>query len=218
MLEGTAFNETVLKMALTNFLKQADTDRDAAQASLTFLIKSQLENILPGQIAEAAKEQKLSEGATEEEAALAAEQAGELAEAAVKDYVTQTATSDYNLSLFEQNAKAQVNQMMYDQVYNMQIEQNVEEKDAKLNAVAVKVISDNAISTYQIWQEAYSEDGVLTSDEKATARAEATNQFPIKYLKMLVWRLKNLAIWTFMGLSSVQSSIELQDCCCQWCL
>ena len=171
MLEGTGFNETVLKMALTNFLKQADADRDAAQASLTSLM---LKKILPGQIAEAAKEQKLSEGATEEEAALAAEQAGELATAAVEDYVDQTKTSDYDLSLFEQNAKAQVNQMMYDQVFNMQIEQNVEEKDAKLNAVAVKVISDNAISTYQIWQEAYSEDGVLTSDEKATARAEAT--------------------------------------------
>ena len=174
MLEGTMFNETVLKMALTNFLKQADADRDAAQASLTLLIKQQLKNILPGQIAEAAKEQKLSEGATEEEAALAAEQAGALATAAVEDYVTQTASAAYDLSLFEQNAKAQVNQMMYDQVFNMQIEQNVEEKDAKLNAVAVKVISDNAISTYQIWQEAYSEDGVLTSDEKTTARAEAT--------------------------------------------
>ena len=175
MLEGIGFTPDQLQALIVGQLAAYDGD-PAAETNLIVLIKGFLPNMLPQQIASQAKEQALANGATEEEATATEEQVLDLATDAVNDYITQSGspTFVYSTALFEANGANYVNQMMYDQVYNLQISQGVEEDDANINATAVKVISNTAISTYQLWQHEYSADGSLTDDEKALAKTEAT--------------------------------------------
>ena len=190
MLEGTGFTSEQLQELIVGQLAAYDSD-PAAETNFINLIKMFLPNMLPQQIASQAKEQALANGATEEEATATEEQVLALATVAVNDYVTQSGspTFVYSTALFESNAAQYVNQMMYDQVYNLQISQGVEEDEANINATAVKVISNTAISTYQLWQHEYSADGSLTDDEKALAKTEATksisDQIPEKVSEAL---------------------------------
>ena len=73
---------------------------------------------------------------------------------------------------------------MYTTVYNLQLGQGATEDDAKIYATSVKVISNTAISTYQLWQNEYNVDGEITDEELALAKGEAiksiSDQIPQK--------------------------------------
>ena len=201
MLEGTGFTSEQLQALIVGQLVAYDSD-PAAETNFINLIKMFLPNMLPQQIASQAKEQALANGATEEEATATEEQVLALATVAVNDYITQSGspTFVYSTALFESNAAQYVNQMMYDQVYNLQISQGVEEDDANINATAVKVISNTAISTYQLWQHEYSADGSLTDDEKALAKTEATKSISDQIPEKVAVALEELGNMDVYGL------------------
>lgn len=201
MLEGTGFTSEQLQALIVGQLAAYDSD-PAAETNFINLIKMFLPNMLPQQIASQAKEQALANGATEEEATATEEQVLALATVAVNDYVTQSGspTFVYSTALFESNAAQYVNQMMYDQVYNLQISQGVEEDEANINATAVKVISNTAISTYQLWQHEYSADGSLTDDEKALAKTEATKSISDQIPEKVAVALEELGNMDVYGL------------------
>lgn len=201
MLEGTGFTSEQLQALIVGQLATYDSD-PAAETNFINLIKMFLPNMLPQQIASQAKEQALANGATEEEATATEEQVLALATVAVNDYITQSGspTFVYSTALFESNAAQYVNQMMYDQVYNLQISQGVEEDDANINATAVKVISNTAISTYQLWQHEYSADGSLTDDEKALAKTEATKSISDQIPEKVAVALEELGNMDVYGL------------------
>lgn len=201
MLEGTGFTSEQLQELIVGQLAAYDSD-PAAETNFINLIKMFLPNMLPQQIASQAKEQALANGATEEEATATEEQVLALATVAVNDYVTQSGspTFVYSTALFESNAAQYVNQMMYDQVYNLQISQGVEEDEANINATAVKVISNTAISTYQLWQHEYSADGSLTDDEKALAKTEATKSISDQIPEKVAVALEELGNMDVYGL------------------
>lgn len=201
MLEGTGFTSEQLQALIVGQLTAYDSD-PAAETNFINLIKMFLPNMLPQQIASQAKEQALANGATEEEATATEEQVLALATVAVNDYITQSGspTFVYSTALFESNAAQYVNQMMYDQVYNLQISQGVEEDEANINATAVKVISNTAISTYQLWQHEYSADGSLTDDEKALAKTEATKSISDQIPEKVAVALEELGNMDVYGL------------------
>lgn len=201
MLEGIGFTPDQLQALIVGQLAAYDGD-PAAETNLIVLIKGFLPNMLPQQIASQAKEQALANGATEEEATATEEQVLDLATDAVNDYITQSGspTFVYSTALFESNAAQYVNQMMYDSVYNLQISQGVEEDEANINATAVKVISNTAISTYQLWQHEYSADGTLTDDEKALAKTEATKSISDQIPEKVAVALEELGNMDVYGL------------------
>lgn len=201
MLEGTGFTSEQLQALIVGQLAAYDSD-PAAETNFINLIKMFLPNMLPQQIASQAKEQALANGATEEEATATEEQVLALATVAVNDYITQSGspTFVYSTALFESNAAQYVNQMMYDSVYNLQISQGVTEDDANINATAVKVISNTAISTYQLWQHEYSADGTLTDDEKALAKTEATKSISDQIPEKVAVALEELGNMDVYGL------------------
>lgn len=201
MLEGTGFTSERLQALIVERLAAYDKD-PAAETNFINLIKMFFPNMLPQQIASQAKEQALANGATEEEATATEEQVLDLATDAVNDYITQSRspTFVYSTALFESNAAQYVNQMMYDSVYNLQISQGVEEDDAKINATAVKVISNTAISTYQLWQHEYLTDGTLTDDEKALAKTEATKSISDQIPEKVAVALEELGNMDVYGL------------------
>ena len=201
MLEGTGFTSEQLQALIVGQLAAYDSD-PAAETNFINLIKMFLPNMLPQQIASLAKEQALANGATEEEATATEEQVLALATVAVNDYITQSGspTFVYSTALFESNAAQYVNQMMYNSVYNLQISQGVEEDEANINATAVKVISNTAISTYQLWQHEYSADGTLTDDEKALAKTEATKSISDQIPEKVAVALEELGNMDVYGL------------------
>ncbi len=129
------------------------------------------------------------EGATEEYATSRAEAAQIMAIDIVKQYQADFAsaggTYEYNASNYITIATNYVNDTMYSNVYDIFIEDGQTESDARINAVAVKVISNSAITTYRMLLT--DKDFALTVDTEVTtiqdaARAEAcesiTDQIP----------------------------------------
>ena len=129
------------------------------------------------------------ENATEEYATSRAEAAQIMAIDIVKQYQADFAsaggTYEYNASNYITIATNYVNDTMYSNVYDVFIEDGQTESDARINAVAVKVISNSAITTYRMLLT--DEDFALTVDTEVTtipdaARAEAcesiTDQIP----------------------------------------
>lgn len=198
LLTSSGMTQEELQASIISLLGIYDFSPDMAKKGAI----STITQMLPTQIEQLAQQQKLDEGATQEEAELAGQQAKEIAETAIADYLAQSKAENfvYSQSLFTANAATYVNDMMYDQVYEMQIEQGVSEKDANINAVAVKVISNTAISTYQIWQQTYSEDGVLTDEEKTTAKNEATKSISDQIPDKVAVALKELGNMDVYGL------------------
>ena len=142
-----------------------------------------LEGYLLDQVYTLAYEQESAkEDMTPEEAESRAEQARELASKAIAQYKTDSAAVGYvfDVANYESVAAYEVNLMMYNNVYDMQIEEGATQDEAKQFAVSVKVISNTAISTYQLWLGEYADQneasgaGELTAEQKAAAKTEAT--------------------------------------------
>lgn len=149
-----------------------------------------IDNYFAKQIYDEAYAQEIAEeGATEEYALSRAESAQIMAIDIVKQYQGDVAnagsTYDYEANNYLTIATTYVNNTMYQNVYDIFIEEGQTENDARISAVAVKVISNSAITTYQMLLT--DEDFALTVDTTVTtipeaARAEAcesiTDQIP----------------------------------------
>ncbi len=129
------------------------------------------------------------EGATEEYATSRAEAARVMAIDIVGQYQGDVAsaggTYDYDANNYLTIATDYVNDTMYQNVYDIMIGEGQTDNDARINAVAVKVISNTAITTYQML--ITDEDFALTVDTSETtvpaaAKTEAcksiTDQIP----------------------------------------
>ena len=140
-----------------------------------------IDNYFAKQIYNEAYAQEIAEeGATEEYALSRAESAQIMAIDIVKQYQGDVAnagsTYDYVSDNYLTIATTYVNNTMYQNVYDIFIEEGQTENDARISAVAVKVISNSAITTYQMLLT--DEDFALTVDTTVTtipeaARAEA---------------------------------------------
>ena len=128
----------------------------------------------------------LDEGYTEEEAQKRAQTSKQLAIDAIAYYEAENDTEGftYNRSDFEEPATNYVNQLMYSNVYDMQIADGVAEDEAKQYAVAVKVISNTAITTYQFWIDDTTA-GVTKDEAKAQACQSISDQIPEKVAEAL---------------------------------
>ena len=115
------------------------------------------------------------EGATEEYATSRAEAARVMAIDIVGQYQGDVAsaggTYDYDANNYLTIATDYVNDTMYQNVYDIMIGEGQTDNDARINAVAVKVISNTAITTYQML--ITDEDFALTVDTSETTVPEA---------------------------------------------
>ena len=134
---------------------------------------------------EIAKEDATVESATER-----ANSAREIAAAAISQYKTDASAQgyEYKRENYVSYATNYVNNtVMYDNVYKMQIQAGATEDEAKESAVVVKVISNTAISTYELWLVEYENQNAnvaITAAQKADAKSRAceslTDQIPPK--------------------------------------
>ena len=122
------------------------------------------------------------EGATELSATVAASSAKQIAEKGVGAYVP---SASFDISSYKAGAQNTVNQMLYDQVYgsfNITESSTDEERlEAQQNAIAVKVISNTAISTYELWLS----EGASVEDARIEATASITDQIDLEVAEAL---------------------------------
>ena len=148
------------------------------------------------------------EDATVEYATTRAESASVMAEDIIERYKADVASTGgtyvFNAENYITVATDYVNDTMYNSVYDMQIEEGATADDAKITAVSVKVISNTAISTYQLWLDEFAADneasgaGEITAEQKESARSEAiksiSDQIPEKVGEALT-ELGNMDIY-----------------------
>ncbi len=148
------------------------------------------------------------EDATVEYATTRAESASVMAEDIIERYKADVASTGgtyvFNAENYIIVATDYVNDTMYNSVYDMQIEEGATADDAKITAVSVKVISNTAISTYQLWLDEFAADnqasgaGEITAEQKESARSEAiksiSDQIPEKVGEALT-ELGNMDIY-----------------------
>ncbi len=113
----------------------------------------------------------VEEGKTEEEALSEAVEAKAQAKLMVVNLGEVGKQTDY-----KNYAKSYVNNSMYTMVHDSQIEEGATEDEAKQYAVSVKVISNTAISTYQLWLA----EGETAEDAKIEATKSISDQIPEK--------------------------------------
>ncbi len=177
--------EAELKAYITSILNFYITKYDATKDEVLF-DQYFLEQVYTEAYAvEIAKEDATVESATER-----ANSAKEIAAAAISQYKTDASAQDYEYKRenYVSYATNYVNNtIMYDNVYKMQIQAGATEDEAKEYAVTVKVISNTAISTYELWLVEYENqnaDVEITAEQKADAKSRAcesiTDQIPEK--------------------------------------
>ena len=128
--------------------------------------------------------QEIKKGTLEEEAVTIAQTKASssktIAEDAINKYKEDKASAGvgftFNVENYNSVAMHYVNEMMYQNVYQLQIESGVTEEEANQYAVSVKVISNTAISTYQLWLN----EGKTAEDAKAEATKSISDQIPDK--------------------------------------
>ena len=127
------------------------------------------------------------EDQTPESAASAAASAEELAGKAVVQYQTLSSQSSfvYSQELFKPYAQTEVNEMIKSQVlqsFNLPEDATDEQRsEAEQYAVAAKVISNTAISTYELWLS----EGATAEEARIEATASITDQIDEKVAEAL---------------------------------
>ena len=177
--------EAELKAYITSILNFYITKYDATKDEVLFDQYFLEQVYTEAYTVEIAKEDATVESATER-----ANSAKEIAAAAISQYKTDASAQDYEYKRenYVSYATNYVNNtIMYDNVYKMQIQAGATEDEAKEYAVTVKVISNTAISTYELWLVEYENqnaDVAITAEQKADAKSRAcesiTDQIPEK--------------------------------------
>ncbi len=145
------------------------------------------------------------EDVTQQEAQDKAEQAKVIAQDAINKYKEDSSESGYvyNRDNYLIIARNYVNTFMYDTIYDMQIEHSKNEQDAKEYAVSVKVISNSAISTYQLWLNEYESDdpdNAITTEQIAQARTYACQSISDQIPEKVAVALEELGNMDIYGL------------------
>ena len=147
----------------------------------------------------------IKDGVTQQQAADKAESAKEIALDAINKY-KQDSTSQgysYNRDNYLIIARNYVNSYMYDSVYNMQISAGETEQSANEYAVSVKVISNSAISTYQLWLNEYENDdpnNPITQEEISQAKVYACQSISDQIPEKVAVALEELGNMDIYGL------------------
>ena len=149
---------------------------------------------------EIAKEDVTEQGALDK-----AEQAKVIAQDAINKYKEDSSASGYVYSRdnYLVIARNYVNTFMYDTVYDMQIDQGESQQSAKEYAVSVKVISNSAISTYQLWLNEYENedpDNAITTEQIAQARTYACQSISDQIPEKVAIALEELGNMDIYGL------------------
>lgn len=87
----------------------------------------------------------------------------------------------YDQKNYIEEASSITNQTMYDMTYSQMLAQGMTEEEADQYAVSVKVISNTAISTYQLWLS----EGKTAEEAKAEATKSISDQIPEKVAEAL---------------------------------
>ena len=150
------------------------------------------------------------EGSTEESATASSLAARALASQAMQSYKTKSAEEGfvYSKDDFKEEANTYVNQMIYDQVlanFNITDDSTDEEKSAaEQYAVASKVISNTAISTYELWLQEYGNaekyPDMSEEQEKASAKEQASASIMDQIDEEVAAALKELGEMDMYGL------------------
>lgn len=150
------------------------------------------------------------EGSTEELATASSLAARALASQAMQSYKTKSAEEGfvYSKDDFKEEANTYVNQMIYDQVlanFNITDDSTDEEKSAaEQYAVASKVISNTAISTYELWLQEYGNaekyPDMTEEQQKASAKEQASASIMDQIDEEVAAALKELGEMDMYGL------------------
>lgn len=156
-------------------------------------------------------EDSLAEGMTEEEAAAAAESAAEtakgIAKAAIEQYKNDR-TQDGASYVFTQEkyqslAQVEAIRTISQNAYDSQIAQGADEETAQENALAVRVIANTSISTYQFWLNQYAQDEEndnITQQEIEQAREKACQSISDEIPEKVAVALQELGNMDMNGL------------------
>lgn len=159
-----------LKVNIVNILLNHSANPDLSSKELL------LEEMYYPEVYKNAYNLEIEDGASEADAEAKAVEAESQAKKIVDNLETVGTQTDY--SSF---ATTYVNNEMYETVRKMQIDEGATEEDAHMFATSVKVISNTAISTYQLWLQ----EGKTPKDAKLEATKSISDQIPEKVSEAL---------------------------------
>ena len=163
--EKTAFREYFL-----TFARSADVDTSDVNEFRNDLQPIFEQTYLEMVYQNALLTKSADETLTEEEVLEQAEQARTIGTEVIRDYKDQSLTT----GMFKEYSSDYVNDMLYDQVLAQYQALGYSDDDARIYAVAVKVMSNSAISTYEFYQD----EGYGKDYAKEQASASITDQIP----------------------------------------
>lgn len=198
----TSDQQTAFLTALyTTYDQDRFTSEDAefADKSKALLKEAYLGVIYQGAYAQALEQ----EGTTEEIAAYSATLTRTMIEQAMASYTA--SEGEFDAQPYKEAATTAVNQMMYDVTYKTYYDQSVaggmtdEEagENAELYAVTVKVLSNTAISTYELWLAELGDVEGAQEQAYTEATASITDQIPEKVSEALS-ELGNMDIYSLI--------------------
>ncbi len=189
-------SETIDKETMKMFLIQLLLVHDS-NASLTGLdlIEETYYSVVFQQAYQSALEQ---EGTSEEDALVQAESAKQIAQKAIGTYKEDKADAEKNSQVYVYNrqnytvtARNDINLFMAENTYNA-VKDKLGDEEAKQQAVVVKVLSNTAITTYELWINEFktaSPDSAITAEQEQEAKDLAcqsiSDQIPEKVAEAL---------------------------------
>ncbi len=143
------------------------------------------------------------ENSTETSAEYNAQLMQEMIEKAMQSY--QAPVGEFDKTPYKETALSSVNEMLYNSTYtmyyDMYIQQGMTTEDAdtnaKLYAVTVKVLSNTAISTYELWLTELGDVEGAQEQARTKASASITDQIPEKVAEALT-ELGNMDIYSLI--------------------
>ena len=190
MLAGFGMDESLVKVFLTNYLT-VYSDAQLEGTSLTD--EKLLSDAYCNTIYQVTYQDALANGKSEEEALVQASSSSYICQDAVGSYNKNKSNSEYNYSADATNC---VNLLMQTQAEQSLAGSGMTEDEIKQYGVAVKVISNTAINTYQLWLNELGD----TEDAKVEAKAQATKSISDEIPEKVAVALQELGNMDMYGL------------------
>lgn len=183
-------DESFATVFLTNYL----TNYSDAQLEGTSLTDEKLvSDAYCNAIYQVTYQDAIANGKTEEEALVQAESSSYICQDAVESYNKNKSNSEYNYSA---DATKCVNLLMQTQAEQSLAGSGMAEDEIKQYGVTVKVISNTAINTYQLWLNELGN----TEDAKVEAKAQATKSISDEIPEKVAVALQELGNMDMYGL------------------
>lgn len=190
MVAGIGMDENFATVFLTNYLTVYS---DAQLEEKTLTDEKLLSDAYCNTIYQITYQDAIANGKSEEEALVQASSSSYICQDAVGSYNKNKSNSEYNYSADATNC---VNLLMQTQAEQSLAGSGMTEDEIKQYGVAVKVISNTAINTYQLWLNELGD----TEDAKVEAKAQATKSISDEIPEKVAVALQELGNMDMYGL------------------